>query len=260
MKNDEQLRKAKGKRIQRILFPMKYYAPYYGYGGLHTGQHKYSYAIDFIGKDSGKDEIYAPFDCVVTNVYAKKGHSYEVWLQSKDKVLPRNGELDYYTITYTHPTEIKDMKIGQEFKQGQLVCHEGKEGGATGNHLHFEIGRGKSNTWKIEKHGSTWYYMNQNKVKPEEYLFLPENSIREFEKDKIGSVYHMDKESEITWYISSKDGLYIHSTKDFKDSSKIALFDYNDDVILLRTEGVYALVYRMGILGWCAKKYLKKVK
>ena len=250
----------KGTYRQRILFPMDNYAPYYGYGGVHTGQHKYSYAIDFIGKDGGKDPCYAPFDCIVTNVYAKKGHSYEVWLQSEKPVLPRNGEVDYYTVTFTHPTEIKDMKVGQKFKQGQLVCHEGKEGGATGNHLHFEIGRGKSNTWKVEKHGSTWYYMNQNKVKPEEYCFLPEKTKRLFETDNIGCKYHMDKESEITYYISSKDGLDIHSTKDFKDSSVIATFKYNDDVIWLRTEGKYALVYRCGILGWCSKNYLKKEK
>lgn len=62
---------------------------------------------------------------------------------------------------------------------------------------------------------------------------------------------------KVTKRISSKDGLNIHKTMDFNKKSIIAEFKYNDDVILLRTKGDYALVYRMGILGWCSKKYLK---
>lgn len=253
---DEQFRKERGVDRQRILFPMYHYAPYYGYGVNHTGQHRWSYAIDCIGKDAGKDKIYAPFDCTVTNVYAKAGHSYEVWLQSDKPVLARNGIIDYFTATFTHPTEIKNMKVGQKFKQGDFVCYEGKEGGATGNHLHFEIGRGKSKTWAIEKHNGTTYYMNQNKVKPDETWFLPESSVIDFITDVIGSKYPIKKESELTKYVTSKDGLWLHNAKNYHASSNIALLDYNEPCIVLEESGSFAKVYARGLVGYCSKKYL----
>ena len=235
---------------ERAYFPMKILNLSQGYGA-GTSTHVYSYALDFCGKDSGRDDVYAPFDCKVTKKYVKSGHSFEVWLTSTKKVLARNGYYGYLTMSITHPSEIASMKVGQKFKQGELICREGKEG-ATANHIHLELSEGTKAGWDIIKGN----YVNKNKVKPEEYLFLPESSVIKKEKYK-GVKYHFAKESEITKRISSKDGLNIHKTMDFNKKSTIAEFKYNDDVILLRTKGDYALVYRMGILGWCSKKYLK---
>jgi len=253
---DTELKNARGIDRQRILFPMYHYSPYYGHGIGHDGQHRWSYAIDCIGKDGGKDEVYAPFDCTVTNVFVKSGCSPEVWLQSDKPVLASNGDIDYYTFTYTHPSEVKNMKVGQQFKQGEFVCHEGNEGVSAGNHVHVEIGKGKSKTWSIEKHGGTTYYMNQNKVKPENVWFLPETSVIDFTTDKIGSKYPIKKESEMTKYVTSKDGLYLHNAKNYNQSSEIALLDYNEPCIVFETRGSFAKVYARGLVGWCSNKYL----
>lgn len=257
--SDDELRKKRGTYRQRILFPMYHYAPYYGYGYPHTGQHRWFYSLDCIGKDSGKDEIYAIFDCNVTNVYAKAGHSFEVWLQSNKPVLTSKGVIDYFTATYTHPSEIKNMKVGQKYNQSEYVCHEGKEGGATGNHLHFEIGQGKSKTWAVEKHNGTTYYGNQNKVKPDEVWFLPETSVIDFTVDILGSKYPIKKESEMTRFVSSTDGLYLHKTKDYNKSSEIALLDYEEPCIVFEESGSFAKVYARGLVGYVAKSYLKTI-
>lgn len=238
---------------QRAYFPMKILTLTQGYGN-ETSTHKYSYALDFCGVDSGKDNVYAPFDCKVTKKYVKSGHSYEVWLTSTKKVLARNGYYGYLTMSITHPSEIASMKVGQKFKQGQLICREGKEG-ATANHIHLELSEGTKAGWdsKLSKKG---IYVNVNRVKPEEYLFLPESS--EIKKEEYkGTKYHFAKESEITKHVTSKDGLNVHKTMDFKKKSIIAEFKYKDDVVLLKLKGDYALVYRMGILGWISSKYIK---
>lgn len=250
-------------KYQRAYFPQMDLKITQGYGSKCNGQHKYSLALDNIGKGVYViDNIYAPYDCEVTKLYQPKDtkkHAPEVWLTSTKQVLARNGYYGYLTMSLTHPLEINKMKIGQKFKQGALICKEAKTGQASEPHLHLELSLGKKAGWKTEKHGGITYYMNINPIKPEEYLFLKDNANRINEKYK-GDIYHFDKEVEITYYISSKDGLNIHSTKDFKKSSIIATFKYNDDVIWLRTEGDFALVYRCGILGWCSKKYLSKTK
>lgn len=238
---------------QRAYFPMKVLNLTQGYGNS-SSSHKDSYALDFGGKDSGKDPIYAPFDCKVTKIYVKSGHSYEVWLTSTKKVLARNGYYGYLTISMTHPSEIAKMKLNQTFKQGDIVCYEGKEG-ASSNHVHLELSVGTSAGWD-ESLAKKGIYVNKNKVKLEEYLFLPENCTIKNEVYK-SKKYHFDKESAITKLINSKDGLNVHGTRDFKKSSIIKTFKNKDDVILLKIIGDYALVYRMSTLGWVSKKYLK---
>ena len=255
--SDDELRKKRGTYRQRILFNMEHYAPYYGYGAAHTGQHKYSYAIDYAGKDSGKDPCYAPFDCNITYVFVKSGSSPEVWLQSDKPVLTRTGDIDYHTMTITHPSEIKKMKIGQKFKQGAQVCQEGREGGANGNHEHTEMSKGKSKYWSIEKHGGVTYYINQNKVKIDEVMFLPETSVIDYTIDIVGGKYPIKKESEMTRYVNSKDGLYLHKTRDYNDSSVIALLDYNEPCIVFEEIGGFARVYARGYIGYVSKKYLE---
>ena len=255
---DNELRKVRGVYRQRLLFNMDHYSPYYGYGQYHEGQHRWSLAIDEIGKDGGKDNCYAPCDCIITNVFKKSGCSPEVWLQSEKPVLTRTGDIDYYTTTITHPAEILKMNVGTKYKQMGKVCVEGNIGVSSGNHEHLEVGKGKSKTWAIEVHNGITYYMNQNKVKPNEVMFLPETSVIDFITDIVGSKYPIMKESEMTKYVSSKDGLYLHSSKSYSKSTEIALLDYQEPCIVFEESGSFAKVYARGLIGYVAKNYLEK--
>lgn len=239
---------------QRCYFPMKYENLTQGYGIL-SSTHKHSYALDYCGKDAGKDDVYAPFDCEVAKVYAKAGHSYEVWLKSKGKVLCSNGYYGALTMSITHPTEIKNMKVGQMFKQGQKICTEGKEGGATGNHIHLELSKGNQSSsigWDVVSGD----YVNKNRIKPEEHMFLKEDSIRGQETYRLKK-YHIPKESEMTKVVTASDGLNVHKTKDFNKSSIIGTLKKGDECIVFKTEGKYSYIYHYEMMGWVSKNYLK---
>lgn len=243
---------------QRCYFPMKVLTLSQGYGAS-SSTHKYSYAMDFCGKDAGKDEVYAPFDCKVTKVFAKKGKSYEVWLCSTKKVLCANGHYGIMTMSITHPSEIKNMKVGQKFSQGDFICHEGKEG-ATANHIHLELSTGNSSGWDTKKVNGVTYYFNKNKVKPDEYLFVREDT--EIKKTKYkNTTYKFKKESDITKIIYNVKNppLNMHSKPNIKKSSIIkgAGLKNGDDVIYFGIEEGMNKVYRCSHLGYIAKGHIK---
>ena len=160
--------------MQRAYFPMNVINLTQGYGDK-TSTHKYSYALDLAGKDSGSDDVFAPFDCKITKLYQPsdtKNHANTVWLTSLNEVECANGYKGYLTISITHPSEISKMKLGTIYKQGDKICTEGKTGNASGNHIHLEVGKGKNCGWENIKNN----WIITNKVKPEEYLFIKKNS------------------------------------------------------------------------------------
>ena len=59
-------------------------------------------------------------------------------------------------------------------------------------------------------------------------------------------------------YISSKDGLWLHSKKNFKSSSNIVLMKYKEQVEWISTDGQFAYVNYKGTKGYCSKNYLVK--
>ena len=177
--------------MEKAYFPMKYYNLTQGY--LNSSTHQGTYALDNAGFDTGKDPIYAPFSCTVTKKYVKVGHAYTVWLTSNEKVLTAKGTNEYLTLMIVHPEDIADLKVGQKFNQGDLVCHEGKTGNASGNHAHLELGLGTC-SWHKNNYG---VYMIDNAVKLEDYLFLKEDTIVKNEIYK-GIKYSFKKESEGT--------------------------------------------------------------
>ena len=176
--------------MEKAIFPMKYYNLTQGY--FNSTTHKGTYALDNAGKDTGKDEIYAPFSCKVTKLYVKAGHAYTVWLTSLNKVLCANGKQEYLTLMIVHPEDIANLKVGQTFSQGQLVCHEGKTGNATGNHAHLELGIGTCG-WHQNSY-KTW--MIDNPVKLEEYMVLRSDSVVMNDIYK-GNRYSFKKEDEV---------------------------------------------------------------
>lgn len=249
---------------QRAYFPMKVITITNGYGN-GTG-HPYSYALDIAGKDGGKDEVYAFADCKVTKLYQPRlkngkidtSHSPEVWLTSTKPVLCANGYYGIMTMSLTHSSDVYNMKLGQTFKQGQVVCHEGNQGISYGNHIHMELSKGSAVGWdKVIKNGKT-YYINKDKVKPEEYLFARENAVVK-QETKNGKTYHFKKESEMTYKVFGvpSEPLLIRS-KPYPLGKKIGELRNGNEVIKFNNN-TQCLIYHYEHLGYTPKKYLKKV-
>jgi len=244
---------------QRAYLPMKIINVSQGYGSS-SSTHKLSYALDLSGKDKNKDAVYAPFDCKITKLYQPSDTSKKattVWLTSTNKVLSPNGYYGYLTISITHPSEIMNMKKGQKFKQGELICYEGMTGNASGNHIHLEVAKGKTAGWSKKSSGNYSEYVILNKVKGEEYLFLREDG-----KVKKNRDLSFKKESDMTYVVVDvpSEPLLIHSKADYKSSTVIKNKGLNngDEVILFYTVGSMAYIYHYSILGYVAMKYLRK--
>lgn len=249
---------------QRAYVPMKCITVTNGYG--EGSGHPYSYAIDLAGKDSGKDPVFAPFDCKITKLYTPKtktgkidtSHAPEVWITSTKPVLCANGYYGVMTMSLTHSKETYNLKVGQKFKQGDIILHEGNQGVSQGNHIHMELTKGDKVGWDIiTKKGKT-YYVNKNRVKPEEYLFATKDAIIKQEV-KNGKRYHFKKESEITYkvYNVPSEPLIIRS-KPFPLGKKIGELR-NGNEVLKFNDSSQCLIYHYEHLGYTPKKYLKKV-
>ncbi len=249
---------------QRAYFPMKVINVSQGYGIASTS-HKLSYALDLSGKDSGADEVYAPFDCKITKLYQPsdtRKHANTVWLTSTEKVLSPNGYYGYLTISITHPAEITNMKLGRVYKQGEFLCHEGKTGNASGNHIHLEVSKGTSAGWSLKKSGIYEEYVTFNKVKPEEYLFARDDAIIRNSIYK-GYKYRFIKEKDITYKVEDVPSLplNVHTSADYRSDTIIKNkgLKNGDEVIRFYIKNGLAYIYHYEIMGYIANKYLKKV-
>lgn len=249
---------------QRAYVPMKTVNLTQGYGST-SSSHKISYAVDLSGQGAGKDEVFAPFDCKITKLYQPKDtkkHANTVWLTSTKKVLCANGYYGYLTVSITHPEEISNMKLGTIYKQGDVICREGATGNASGNHIHLEVALGKKAGWSLLTKGSAREYVINNRVKPEEYLFLREDSIVRnltYKKKK----YNFRKESEMTYIVEDVpiEPLNVHNKNNYKRNTIIVgkgLYN-GEQVIKFYDTGSMSYIYHYSMLGYVASKYLKKV-
>lgn len=140
--------------------------------GYEEGTHADSYAIDNAGKDSSKEDIYAPFTGVIKKIYTNDAN--EVWLESVDKVLYPDGSIDYMTIMFAHADDISSLFVGKRINKGENFYMEGTKGNATGNHCHFECGKGKF-TGSGWHQNSSGYWSINNRKKPEECLWIDDS-------------------------------------------------------------------------------------
>lgn len=245
---------------QRAYFPTNHIYLGQGYGVL-SKSHKHSYALDL----SGDYNLFAPFDCKVTKLYVPKkkdgsldtSHSFEVWLTSSKKVLCCNGAYDYLTISITHPYDICKLKLDQEFKQfdSLKLTTIKMTGNYSGNHAHIELSLGKKAGWDksiIEKYKD---YVNVNKIKPEEYLFITNDSKVLKDTYKL-KTYKFIRESDITYKVKGvpSEPLYIRD-----DKNKVIGKLYNGNEVLKFDNKSKCKVYHYECLGYTIKKYLKKV-
>ncbi len=140
--------------------------------GYNEGTHVDSYAIDDAGKDTNISRIRAPYTGIIKKIY--KDDANEVWLESIDKVEYPDGTKDYLTMMFAHANDISDLFVGKKISQNEEFYSEGTKGNATGNHCHFECGKGKFTGTGWHKNTSGYYSINNGK-KPEECLWIDKN-------------------------------------------------------------------------------------
>ena len=187
--------------MEKVYFPMKYYRLTQGYGSK-SSSHKNILAIDVGGKDTGRDDIFAPFTGIIKKKYVKKGVANTIWFESIDKVKCANGEETYLTMLLAHDDNIDDLKVGQKILQGQKFMEEGRSGNATGNHLHIELSNKKfyNKGWNQNKYGD---WQINSAVKPEEYMFLRNDQVVLNDVYK-NTKYELKKDSSFTYNIIEK--------------------------------------------------------
>lgn len=118
--------------------------------GLHrlcssTKANHRDYPTDLVGKDSGRDWAFAPCDMIVLRKYTSASHA--IWLRSKHKVyIPCKKDPVYLYMMCEHQDNSEMGAVGHVYKQGEKMFREGKNGNATGNHLHTSF------SWSDKKH------------------------------------------------------------------------------------------------------------
>lgn len=152
--------------MERPLYPCKNMRITQGY---NEGTHLDSFAIDDAGKDTNISKIRAPYTGIIKKIY--KDDANEVWLESIDKVEYPDGTKDYLTMMFAHANDVSDLFVGKRISQNEEFYSEGKKGNATGNHCHFECGKGKFTGTGWHKNSSGYYSINNGK-RPEECLWL----------------------------------------------------------------------------------------
>ena len=127
----------------------------------HEGTHADCWATDEAGYDGGIDPIIAPFTGVIRKIYSQDAN--QVWLESTAPVLYADGTQDYMNIMFCHANDISNLWIGKVIKQGEVFYHEGTKGYATGNHCHFECGKGRFDGVGWHKDNAGWWSVNNGK-------------------------------------------------------------------------------------------------
>ena len=130
------------------------------------------YPIDDGGKDTGRDPIYCPCDEMrVTAIKGVGGSSTNtMWLVSTTPVVtPTFTDIAFMTLTHSNDSDFSNIKVGDIFKRGDIICYEGTDG-TTANHIHLTCGRGSSDNW-IQNSNGSWVMVGDTK-RPEDVFYI----------------------------------------------------------------------------------------
>lgn len=140
--------------MERARFPMEFLRVTQG---PNVGSHAGSKAMDFGGKDTGCDAVYAPFTGRVARVRTDSSH--ETYFESLEPVEYADGTVDYMTVTLMHDN-VLDVRAGQVLHQGEKIGDEGGFGsgrpGRFGAHLHLEVSRGRNIAYQVRNAQGTY--------------------------------------------------------------------------------------------------------
>lgn len=165
----------RGQVIQDVaLFPMETMTITQGMFGNFS--HKGSMSIDLGGKDAGIDPAFAPFD--LTLVWKDSLSGNGLCFQSDRPVICADGTINHVTFVMWHMNDISAYRVGQKFKQGEKIYEEGMAGRATGNHIHFNIAKGKYEGGYPLFKNSDGVWCIKNQVPPMDILFVNDTVMR----------------------------------------------------------------------------------
>lgn len=140
--------------MERARFPMEFLRVTQG---PNVGSHVGSRAMDFGGRDTGCDAVYAPFTGRVARVRTDSSH--ETYFESMEPVEFADGTVDYMTVTLMHDN-VLDVRAGQVLHQGEKIGDEGGFGsgrpGRFGAHLHLEVSRGRGIAYQVRNAQGTY--------------------------------------------------------------------------------------------------------
>lgn len=129
--------------MEKIQFPLQY---------MDISEKNIDGSKCLILKDSGiRENVYAPFDGMIRKVYKTCGNF--VWLESKEKVLWANGDIDYMVLLTGGDDNIESLYDGKQIKKGEVYYTVGTSGNIPYNHIWLEVGKGQfyGNGWQENK-------------------------------------------------------------------------------------------------------------
>lgn len=160
--------------VQALLFPMEVMTISQGVNDPFS--HAGTMNIDLSGKDGGSDPVFAPADITV-KWFGGDSNGIIVW--TNEPVLFADGTVDYASIRILHNNDISYLKVGQVFAQGDVFYHEGVAGWATGNHIHFNVAKGRTTTLIKHTEVANGYSDLKGSVHPASALFVNNTTIKQ---------------------------------------------------------------------------------
>ena len=139
------------------------------------------YPIDVAGEDGGRSPYYATVDMQVTAIRGhEQGYTDTIWLVATENCITPIGDNVRPFIMLTHwntdDPYIAKLKKDQIIKAGEIICLEGTDGQATGNHLHLVCGdanKGWAND--LIKNSNGKWVSNGWCYRPEQIMFINSN-------------------------------------------------------------------------------------
>lgn len=259
--------------VQIAVYPTVYMnitqVPNGGYS--HTGRK----SVDEAGKDTGKDDFFAPFDSEVEYVETKASKT-GVQITNTCVVECADGTIrNPYTIhhyTY-HDNDISDLYVGKKLKQGEVYYQEGTAGEASGNHVHFNVGIGtyKKGTYPLKQNEFGKYEVH-NEIDPTLIFYTTNEHIIKNKKGMKWKQYVAKQvvvkptfeKGAVVKFINPKEKYIYYTTRQPIPSSvkskQHVIGQMSDTRVLLVDECISGIITKRGVYSWVFRKDLELVK